>query len=164
MELDTTTFVLGVLNLIPLILVHTSSKRQKKSVSFSHALTLVAYAVIVCTYLVFFATSDRVKFFDLVCATIVYATFLFVAFSEALMLGAAARLTAWRGEKWAKELDYIYLSLGAAGLIMSTNRLEGLTDRLTLPDYYGPFVLATALVIRALKTRVEVNDWNKLPA
>ena len=114
-------------------------------------------------YLLFFATSDRVKFFDLVCATVVYATFLFVALSEALMMGAAARITAWRGEKWAKELDYIYLTLGAAGLIMSTNRLEGLADRLTLPDYYGPFVLATALVIRAIKTRVEVNDWNKLP-
>jgi hypothetical protein len=28
----------------------------------------------------------------------------------------------------------------------------------------GPFILATALVVRAIKTRVEINGWNKLRA
>jgi len=94
----------------------------------------------------------------LIAATTVYATLLFVVLSEFLIRGSGQRLTAWRGEKWAKELDYIYLTFDAVGLVMSTNRLDVIDQKLSLLEYVGPFVLATALVVRALKTRVERAD------
>jgi hypothetical protein len=63
---------------------------------------------------------------------------------------------------WVKELDYVYLLLGACGLAMSTNRLDVVSEKMSAPEYLGPFILATALVVRAIKTRVEINGWNKL--
>jgi hypothetical protein len=47
---------------------------------------------------------------------------------------------------------------------MSISRLDIVIEKLAFPDYIGPFVLATALAIRAIKTRVEINGWNKLRA
>ena len=81
-----------------------------------------------------------------------------------MILGLAAALTRWRGEVWVKEMDYIYLLLGACGLAMSISRLDIVTEKLAFPEYIGPFVLATALAIRAIKTRAEINGWNKLRA
>jgi hypothetical protein len=78
-----------------------------------------------------------------------------------LLAGLKTALTNWRDEKWAKEMDYVYLVLGAVGLAISTNRLDIVDQKLSMPEYFGPFVLATALVVRGLKTRVEINGWNK---
>jgi hypothetical protein len=93
----------------------------------------------------------------------VYATYLFIVLSEILQIWLPERLTKWRGEKWAKEMDYVYLILGALGLALSTNRLSVIDDKLAIPEVIGPFVIGTALVIRGLKTRVEINEWNKSP-
>jgi hypothetical protein len=60
-----------------------------------------------------------------------------------------------------KELDYIYLSLGAVGIFGSLSRVEGLAGRTTKCDILGPIVLATALVLRFIKTRAEIAGWNK---
>ena len=43
------------------------------------------------------------------CELFVYAVSLFVALSEILTpFGGGAALMRWRGEKWIKELDYVY--------------------------------------------------------
>ena len=60
----------------------------------------------------------------------------------------------------------------SAVLLVNFSGLNGIGDNIVMEldtttfvlGVLNAFVLATALVIRALKTRVEVNDWNKLPA
>jgi hypothetical protein len=83
--------------------------------------------------------------------------------SDVLLWGGAEYLTRKRGGKWVKELDYIYLTLGAVGVFGSLTRFEVLTGRFTKIDILGPLLLATALVLRFIKTRAEIGEWNKQP-
>jgi hypothetical protein len=71
-------------------------------------------------------------------------------------------LTAQRGEKWIKEMDYLYLAIGAAGVLVSVNRIEFVTGRFDGSDILGPLFLVTALVIRLIKTRADIGGWNRL--
>jgi hypothetical protein len=87
---------------------------------------------------------------------------LFVILSEAMLAGFAKFLTAKRGEKWVKEMDYLYLTIGAVGILASMNRIEFLTGRFQGTDILAPLVLATAVVIRFLKTRADIAGWNKI--
>jgi hypothetical protein len=70
--------------------------------------------------------------------------------------------TAQRGENWTKELDYVYLSISSLGIGGSLNRLEFLTGRSAWADVIAPLVLATAVVIRFIKTRAEIEGWKAL--
>ena len=77
---------------------------------------LVALALLVLPLTVISLASARplVRFSTIVTCVFVYSVSLFVLLSEILTLfGGAAALTRWRGEKWVKELDYIYLHLEA---------------------------------------------------
>jgi hypothetical protein len=52
---------------------------------------------------------------------------------------------------------------GVIGVVVAISRADKVMDDTTfrLPDLVGPTLLATAIVIRAIKTRVEINGWNK---
>jgi hypothetical protein len=63
--------------------------------------------------------------------------------------------------KWAKELDYPYLFFGCLGVIMSMNRLQAIETHLIGFEIFGPLIVTTAIVIRLVKTRVEIAGWNK---
>lgn len=91
-----------------------------------------------------------------------YVAGIYALACDALRFGLAAYLTRKRGEKWIKELDYIYLGLGALGLLGSINRLNFGSEHYTRADIVGPIVVATALVVRLIKTRAEIGGWNKL--
>ncbi len=163
---DSTILVAVVGNLIPLLHFHFAKVFRQPGYTlpkWTFSLLGSGYAFLIGWFFYGFIKQDRVDFYELIAATTVYATLLFVALSEFLIRGGGERITKWRGEKWAKELDYIYLTFGALGLVLSTNRLDVVDHKLTLPEYLGPFVLATALAVRALKTRVEINEWNKAP-
>jgi hypothetical protein len=90
-----------------------------------------------------------------------YGVMLYVILCDTLMLWLADYLTRKRGENWVKELDYLYLTLGALGVLGSVNRLELLSGRFSKADIFAPAVLTTAVVIRFIKTRAEINGWNK---
>lgn len=94
-------------------------------------------------------------------AVVITGVISFVLINEALLLGLASFLTKWRGEAWTKELDYLYLSLAAFGVVLSVNRLEIVPDKATGIDIYGPAVVAISLAIRFTKTRAEIGGWNK---
>lgn len=98
---------------------------------------------------------------DLALLSFAYAVVLFVALSDFLKCGLASWLTAVRGDAWVKEIDYLYLALGAAGLVLSMNRYPTVTGRLEVSELFGPVVLITALVLRTIKTRAEIAGWNK---
>jgi hypothetical protein len=105
--------------------------------------------------------TDRVALDQLVAVLFAYGTALYASICDLLQIRYARLLTKWRGEKWAKELDYPYLFFGALGLIISVNRLEAIEHRLTGFEIIGPLIVTTAIVIRLVKTRVEIAGWNK---
>jgi hypothetical protein len=154
-------FALG--NLAPLFTFHLLRDSPSSGlIKASYCFLMAVYFMLLFTFFIYFADSVKIRFFYLAGATFVYAAFLFLVLSEMMISGLASALTKWRGEVWVKELDYIYLLLGACGLAMSISRLDIVSEKLSFPEYIGPFVLATALAIRAIKTRVEINGWNKL--
>jgi hypothetical protein len=93
---------------------------------------------------------------------LMYAASLFVILSDILLAGGAAYLTKTRGERWVKEMDYVYLSLGALGVFGTLNRLDILRGPILNDEKIGLAILAMAIVVRLLKTRAEVGGWNKL--
>jgi hypothetical protein len=93
----------------------------------------------------------------------VYGVTLFTVLSDILTKQKlAAYLTRQRGKNWPKEIDYIYLSIGAVGILMSLNRIDIVTERFQGTDIIGPILLTTAVVLRLIKTRAEIGGWNKL--
>ena len=67
---------------------------------------------------------NEIRFRDALIGLISYCAILFVVLSELLMSGGAAWLTRKRGENWTKEIDYVYLGLGAVGLMISIGQLS----------------------------------------
>jgi hypothetical protein len=107
---------------------------------------------------------NEIRFRDVLLAVLCYSAVLFVFLSELLMKGGAAWLTKRRGEKWIKEIDYFYLALAAAGLVISIGQLQAVSDKISLPGTIGTLVLATAIVLRAIKTRTDIGGWNRSDA
>lgn len=66
-----------------------------------------------------------------------------------------------KARRWVRELDYLYLGLGGLGAMIALKRLSVISDNPNVSDVYGPLIIVTAIVIRAIKTRVEINKWNK---
>jgi hypothetical protein len=93
--------------------------------------------------------------------TFLYGTMLYVVLCDVLLRGGANYLTRTRGEKWVKELDYIYLALGVIGIVGLINRIDALDGRFSKFDLLAPMVLMTAVVVRFIKTRAEIGGWNK---
>jgi hypothetical protein len=106
---------------------------------------------------------SEIKFRDALVGLISYCAILFVVLNELLMNGGSAWLIRKRGENWTREIDYVYLGLGAIGLMISISQLNIVSDKLQLPSTLGPVALATALILRTIKTRAEIGGWNKLP-
>lgn len=90
-----------------------------------------------------------------------YSVFLWVLLCEMLLHGLAVTLTALRGPNWAKEMDYVYLGVGGIGVIASIGKLKAVGLDYDGIELAGPFLLSTAIVVRAIKTRVEINKWNE---
>jgi hypothetical protein len=98
---------------------------------------------------------------QLIAVIVTYSAALYTAICELLQLRYGQILTRWRGEKWAKELDYPYLFFGAIGLVITMNRLDIASTHISRIEIIGPLIVATAVVIRLVKTRVEIAGWNK---
>lgn len=130
-----------------------------KGIRLLSAVVLLAAPLIVIALA---SARPLVRFSTIVTCVFVYAVSLFVVLSEILTLfGGAAALTRWRGEKWVKELDYVYFAFGSLGAILAVNRMNAVGEKLSLPDLFVPIAMASALVVRVIKTRTEINEWNK---
>lgn len=155
--------IFALINLLILLFFHFGLRRwiRRKRYRFGYFLLLVLFSGTFIIFFVHFSQLKRISFYQLMAATFAYAAFLFITLSEICMAGFSSYLTKKRGENWTKEIDYFYLGIGALGLALSTNWLETVDHKMMVPDFVGPFVLATALVLRAIKTRAEVGLWNK---
>lgn len=125
---------------------------------------LMACLFIICTIAVFFIQAfshQPMTFARMASLVLMYGVASFVALSTLLTEGLAQRLTKWRGEKWIKELDYLYLGLGCGGILATVNRLSFVTGKIETGDLIAPVLLTTAIVIRFIKTRADIGGWNK---
>jgi hypothetical protein len=106
-------------------------------------------------------TGERLAFREFLALDFLFSMLLYVVLCEALLSGGSRLLTKWRGDKWAKELDYPYLILGGFGVVLAIGRSSLDAGRVTFPQTIGPIAVSIALVIRAIKTRAEINRWNE---
>jgi hypothetical protein len=149
------TWFVCALMLIPLA-IHFIGKREYIFTALALLLTVVAVFGFVAFYLENSAPIGVVLLF-----LIVYSVGLYIVLCDVLLYGLAKWLTKKRGEKWVKELDYFYLMLGAVGIVGSLNKIEFITGRYSKYDIIAPLILATAVVIRFIRTRAEIGGWNK---
>jgi hypothetical protein len=132
----------------------------------AHTIAMLNLAVLlVAVVLVIFGLVRRretLPFREFLATDFLFSVLLYVTLCEVLLDGGSRLLTKWRGEKWTKELDYFYLSLGGIGVVQAISRSSIDPDRMTLPETLGPIAVSIALVLRAIKTRAEIGGWNKV--
>ena len=124
---------------------------------------VVIFLLVILSASVFVILSqapEPIRFTLIAAMLVLYGVTLFVLLSDLMVWRLAKYLTAKRGGNWTKEMDYVYLTIGAAGILASINRIEFLTGRFERADIIAPLVLATAVVIRFIKTRAEIGRWN----
>jgi hypothetical protein len=141
-----------------LLLVHLRGRVDKL---FIVLLTLLAL-LIVLLFAALAYSQEPTSFLRIASVLVVYGAVMFVLLSELLLRGFARFLTSKRGEKWTKEMDYFYLTFGVIGIIGSLSRVQFLTGSFDKVDIIAPILLMTAVVIRYIKTRAEIGEWNKL--
>lgn len=152
-------FELGVLLFsVGVLIIHFTGRVERMFI-----VLLTSFAILVVLLFGVLAYSQQPTPLVRVASVLVaYGIVLFVLLSELLLRGLAKFLTSKRGEKWPKEMDYVYLTLGILGIIGSLGRIQFLTGRLEKADIIAPILLMTAVVIRFIKTRAEIGEWNKL--
>jgi len=89
-----------------------------------------------------------------------YGVPLYIVLCEILLQGGAQWLTKKCGGKWVKGLDYVYLTFGVLGIIGSASKIEQIKDKFSGVEILALLSLVTAVVIRFIKTRAEIGDWN----
>ena len=112
-------------------------------------------------FVVLFYNPEPIALSLLIAVLFLYGAVLFVWLSDALLGRLGKYLTKQRGEKWTKEMDYVYLAIGVLGILASVNRIEFVTGRFERSDILAPLFLVTAVVIRIIKTRAEIGGWNR---
>lgn len=66
------------------------------------------------------------------------------------------------GNNWVKQIDYIYLLMGSGGIAGSIDRLSAVEHKMKFLSDLGPLLVAAAIAIRLVKTRVEINGWDEI--
>jgi len=152
-----------VFPLILMYLIHFGATKAPKVWWYwpVYCLALVVYGSYFLYYFSKWSKEPKIEFYELALITLAFGGYLFLVLSELLRRVLAPRLTASRGDKWTKEMDYVYLAFAAVGVVWSIDRMDIVNDAIQLPSFVGPFLIAFALVIRALKTRAEIGGWNK---
>jgi hypothetical protein len=143
---------------ISLLVVNLAGFRLKGALTFiALILLVVSFLFVALVY-----KPEPAPFSTMVALLFLYGTGLFVFLSELLLGRIGKLLTRMRGEKWTKELDYVYLSMGVIGILFSLNKIDFITGRFEGTDIIAPLLLTTAIVIRFIRTRAEIGQWNKI--
>ncbi|UZE48469.1 hypothetical protein ONR75_27330 [Rhodopseudomonas sp. P2A-2r] len=117
--------------------------------------------VFVIGIVVYVMTSDSIPISHALTAVLSYSALAYTVICDWLREHGAAILTSRRGEKWVKEIDYLYLLLGSLGVVATISKMPNVTKSSSLVEYIGPLFIATAVVLRLIKTRAEIGSWNK---
>jgi len=115
------------------------------------------------SYIYYSLNFSNVPLFVLLTLVYCFGVAVFVLLSELLLsVGFGLYLTLRRGEKWVKEIEYIYLLLGAVSIIGGMRKLSNVGNQFSGLDILSPLILTFAIAIRCIKTRAEIEGWNKL--
>jgi hypothetical protein len=154
--------VMSAINSIVVLWVHFASLKfdsiPTRDLQFHNNMSWSAATMAIIMY---FGMGER----PLIIAVVTVFTFavaLYTILCNWLAYGGATRLLRWRGEKWIKEIDYLYIFFGAVGLFWLLNGHPLTTHNITRLGLAPPLVVATALVLRLIKTRAEIGGWNKV--
>jgi len=79
-----------------------------------------------------------------------------------LIARGARYLTRVRGDRWIKELEYLYVALGTIGVVGLLNKWDRLGQPWEKIDLVAPVLFATAVVVKLIKTRAEIGRWSEL--
>jgi hypothetical protein len=107
------------------------------------------------------AGSSHADFATLAFAVFLFGASLFMILDEAMYLGGRWLTKRLGGNNWVKQIDYIYLLMGSFGIAGSIDRLSFVEQKVEFVSDYGPLLVAAAIAIRLVKTRVEINGWDK---
>lgn len=151
----------GWLLLMAVAMLFSPARKDETKAQYVQLFWLFVVPVVLAISIWHLKSLEKVRLIDLATMTLLYGAWLFLMLSQILQWGLALQLTKWRGEKWPKEIDYVYILFAVAGLLLTINRLDFVEDRLVISDVLGPLFIITALAIRALKTRAEIAEWNK---
>jgi hypothetical protein len=124
-------------------------------------LTILLVIASIAIFIILAATREPRSVFEITSVLFLFGIGLYVIIGDLMIWRLARYLTRWRGPKWTKELDYVYLTIGAVGIAGTLNRFDFLTGRLAWVDIIAPVFFTTAIVIRFIKTRAEIEEWNK---
>jgi hypothetical protein len=157
-------YLWAIVAVYALVLFVSVRRGKRHDVGFLFLLGLISVLIIgfFIALAVVSPQGKQIRFTELLLLLFVYGVAIFIIVSDVLRFWGARFLTKKRGDKWTKEIDYLYLLLGAAGIVASTGRLPFVTGQTSQLDVVGPLVLTTALVIRLIKTRAEIEGWNKV--
>jgi hypothetical protein len=109
-----------------------------------------------------FVGQPKVELLEFINVLLMYGTAFYVFVAEVCLAGGASWLTKKRGSKWVKEMEYPYLAFGLVGMLIALNRMDLMQGRVANLDLLGPLILVTAVVIKLIKTRAEIYEWQKL--
>jgi hypothetical protein len=129
----------------------------------SGRLTVVIFAIMGFSAALFIAVVIQraaISIFALTSTVTLFGVSLYALICDLMLWKLAKFLTTKRGTQWTKELDYVYLTLGSVGIGATLNRFDFVTGHLQWADFIAPLVLTTAIVIRFIKTRAEIEGWN----
>ena len=130
----------------------------------SRPLFVLSFLVVFLTILIVAILASKpepISVIQLTSIMLLYGVALFVLIGDLMMWGLARFLTKKRGDKWPKEMDYVYLTIGCFGVVGTLNRLNFVTGHIAGADTIAPLMLTTAIVIRFIKTRAEIEGWDK---
>jgi hypothetical protein len=96
-------------------------------------------------------------------ACVMYGVTTSIGISEILIGTRFVKVLNKRRPNWIKEIDYVYLLLGAAGIVGLLGRMPHvLSEDFRTMSIYAPLILTTAIAIRLIKTRAEIGKWNEI--
>jgi hypothetical protein len=159
-----THFVVTAVVACVLFLVLHFVFQKSNAFPFNILLPILAGVAAIPFFIIFLYENEPVTVDQVMVFLGLYSVTLYIVLCDTLLHRRFARfLTRKIGENWVKGMDYIYLALGSAGILWSINRLEILDGRMSKSsDIFAPLLLATAVVIRFIKTRADIGGWNKL--
>jgi hypothetical protein len=84
--------------------------------------------LVILVFIILAVTREPRSVFEMTSILFLYGVCLFVLLGDLMMWRLNRYLTQWRGEEWTKELDYVYLTIGALGIGGTLNRFDFLKE------------------------------------
>ena len=109
-EINYGAFVIG-LGAAAFLIAHLFQKEKGTEIALSKFMVVATTIIFVILALV----PTEISIGLMISLVLMYGIGSFVVLSAYMLGGLAERLTKWRGEKWVKELDYVYLTFGLGG-------------------------------------------------